>query len=88
MLGQVTPESVLNVSQLGMAGLMGALWWWERKYSRTREDQLTEAHQAIMSQRDHLQALLDALQKNSAAISAFSAVQQQLVTLLENHLKG
>jgi len=28
LLADVTPDTLVNVSQLGMAGLMGALWWW------------------------------------------------------------
>ena len=39
--------------------MMGGLWWWERKYSRQREDELTQAHQAIMDTREHLQAVID-----------------------------
>jgi hypothetical protein len=61
---------------------MGALWWWERKYSRQREDQLTAAHQEILSQREHLQAILDALQGNTRAISEFTTVQSEILRLL------
>ncbi len=81
-LAQTAPDALLNVSQLGMAGLMGGLWWWERKYSRQREDQLTAAHEAILQQREHLDALLETVRKNTAAIAEFTAVQQELVTLL------
>ena len=33
-LAQLAPDTMTNVSQLGISGLMGALWWWERCYSR------------------------------------------------------
>ncbi|HVS72545.1 MAG TPA: hypothetical protein VHQ47_14915 [Phycisphaerae bacterium] len=81
-LGQVALPEVQNLAQLGVAGLMGGLWVWERKYSRQREDQLTEAHQEIMSTREHLNAILDALQGNTRVISEFSAVQQEILRSL------
>jgi hypothetical protein len=42
------PENLLEpLSQFGIAGLMGALWIWERLLSRKRETQLSEAHRAL-----------------------------------------
>lgn len=81
-LAQVALPDVQNLAQLGVAGLMGGLWVWERKYSRLREDQLTEAHQEIVSTREHLSAILDALQGNTKVISEFSAVQQEILRTL------
>jgi len=83
ILSQVAPDTLVNISQLGVAGLMGALWWWERKYSRQREDELTEAHQRIMEQKEHMDTLVNALEQNTKAITEFTAVHQQLVTLLQ-----
>lgn len=83
MLLQVTPPDLFNIAQFGVAGLMGALWWWERKYSRQREEQLTEAHTLILNQREHLQALLDALQGNTRVISQFTAVQEEILQILK-----
>jgi len=88
LFAQAVPDTLINVSQLGIAGLMGALWWWERKYSHQREDQLTEAHQEILQQREHLNTLLDALQQNTRAIDGFTAAHQELVTLLRPHVPG
>jgi hypothetical protein len=82
LLAQLAPD-VLNVTQFGVAGLMGGLWWWERKYSRQREDQLTEAHQTLLAQREHLTALLDALQNNTKAIAEFTTVQEEILHLLK-----
>ena len=85
-LAQSVPDTVLNISQLGIAGLMGALWWWERRYPRQREDQLTEAHTEILQQREHLSTLLDALQQNTRAIDSFTAAHQDLVAMLRPHM--
>jgi hypothetical protein len=73
---------VLNYAQFGVAGLMGALWWWERKYSRQREDELTAAHKAILGQQEHLSALLEALQGNTKVIGEFTAVQGEILRVL------
>ena len=82
-LGQAATPDVTNVAQLGVAGLMGALWYWERKYSRQREDELTEAHKEILGQREHLQALLDALEGNTKVISQFTAVQEEILHAMQ-----
>ena len=81
-MGQVATPEILNVAQLGMAGLMGALWWWERRYSRQREEELTAAHQRIVEQKEHLEVLLDALQGNTKVISEFTAVQQEMLRVM------
>jgi hypothetical protein len=81
-MAQVTSPDVLGFTQLGVAGLMGALWWWERRYSRQREEQLTAAHEQILGQREHLQALLEALQGNTRVIAEFTLVQQEILHLL------
>lgn len=82
MTAQIVGPDVVNFAQLGIAGLMGALWWWERKYSRQREDQLTEAHNTLMAKQEHLQAILDALQGNTRVISEFTTVQQEILHTL------
>ena len=74
---------VQSAAQLGIAGLMGMLWWWERRCSRQREDQLTEAHQEILSQREHLQPLLEALQGNTRVIAEFTTVQQEILRSMQ-----
>jgi hypothetical protein len=81
-LAQSSADTLVPVAQFGVAGLMGGLWWWERKYSREREEQLTEAHKVIMSQREHLSTLLGALQNNTKAITEFTLAQRELVRAL------
>ncbi len=82
-------EMIPSLAQFGVAGLMGALWVWERFYSRRRERQLTEIHERMMLEREHLQVLIQLVQKNTAAIERFDRTQTQLVNLLEkvNHDK-
>jgi hypothetical protein len=77
------PESLQTVTQFGVAGLMGALWLWERLYSRRREQELTQAHQRLMAQQLELQTLIDLVSRNTAAIERFEQTQQRLADLLD-----
>src|SRR5512140_773116 len=84
-LAQATGNGdVWNYAQFGVAGLMGGLWWWERKYSRQREDELTAAHKTIMDTREHLAAVLEALQGNAKVIGEFTAVQGEILRVLRD----
>jgi hypothetical protein len=82
MIAQVSADTLLPVAQFGVAGLMGGLWWWERRYSRGREEQLTRAHELIVNQREHLGTLLKALQNNTRAIAEFTDAQKEIVRAL------
>ena len=85
LLGQTESPDVTNVAQLGIAGLMGGLWWWERRYSRQREDQLTEAHQEILSQREHLAAAAGCACRATRRSSPNSpAVQQEILHMMQS----
>jgi hypothetical protein len=68
-----------QLTQLGVAGLMGAMWLWERRTSRQREDQLDEAHARIMSDRVQLDQLIDVVKQNAEAMTRLSGTQEQLV---------
>ena len=81
-LAQTATETLVPVAQFGVAGLMGGLWWWERRYSREREDQLTRAHDMILGQKEHLATLLEALQNNTRAVAEFTDAQREIVALL------
>jgi len=74
---------ITNAAQLGVAGLMGGLWWFERRYSRTREEQLTQAHEQIRQQHERIDVLLDALNGNTKAIAEFTAVQNEILRLMK-----
>lgn len=77
------PESFQNMTQFGVAGLMGALWLWERLYSRKREQELTQAHQRLTAQQQELHILIDLVNRNTAAIERFEQTQQRVADLLE-----
>jgi len=77
-------QSVPTLDQftsLGMAGVMGAMWLWERRTSRTREEQLDEAHARIMTDRIMLDELMNVVKQNTEAITRLT----QLAALKENH---
>lgn len=88
LLAQATPDVLLNVSQMGLAGLMGGLWWWERKYSRQREDQLTEAHTRVMEQKTQLDVLLNAVRENTAALTRVATTQEELLTSMRPKIQA
>lgn len=76
-------ELIQAAAQFGVAGLMGVLWVWERLYSRRREIQLEQAHRLLTAERQELQALIDLVKQNTAAIERFDRTQNQLAELLE-----
>jgi hypothetical protein len=75
----LTTAPVTDLTSFGAAGLMGAMWLWERRTSRQREQQLDEAHARILSDRVALDQLIDVVKQNAEALSRLSAVQDQLV---------
>ena len=68
-----------QLANLGVAGLMGLMWFWERKTSQTREQQLDEAHARIMADHIQLDQLIAVVRSNSDAMSRLTATQEQLV---------
>lgn len=80
----LTQDVIEPLTQMGVAGLMGMLWIWERWMSRKREQQLAEAHQRLMSQRDQLRILIRLVHRNTTAIGRFEQTQGRLIHLLEN----
>jgi len=77
-------DSLESLTQFGVAGLMGALWVYERFLSRRRDQPLTEAHHKLIAQREQLQVLLRLVHRNTRAIERFEQTQLQLKTLLES----
>ena len=61
-------------TSLGMAGVMGAMWLWERRTSRVREQQIDEAHARIMSDRVLIDELLDVVRQNTEAITKLTEI--------------
>ena len=74
-----TSPALDQVANLGVAGLMGTMWLWERRTSRQREQQIDEAHARIMADRVELDQLMDMVKQNTEAMTKLSATQQQLV---------
>lgn len=73
-------DPVINpIAQLGVAGLMGAMWLWERRTSQKREQQIDEAHTRIISDRVQLEELIAVVRHNAEAMTQLSASQQQLM---------
>jgi hypothetical protein len=58
-----------SITSFGAAGLMGAMWLWERRNSRQREQQLDEAHSRILGDRVQLGELMDVVRQNTEAIT-------------------
>ena len=74
-------ESVPTFDQftsLGSAGLMGAMWLWERRTSRLREEQLTESHGRILSDHVALDQLIGVVRQNAEALTKLTGVQEEL----------
>ncbi len=69
MLAEVTQPVLDNLASYGAAGLMGAMWLWERRTSSAREKQIEEAHQRIMSDGIKLEALIDLVERNTETLS-------------------
>ena len=80
-------EGLSVFTQFGVAGLMGALWVWERMLSRKRDAQLNAAHERIIYQHHELRLLIRLVHRNTRAIERFDHTQKQLRELLEkiNH---
>lgn len=71
-----------QLANLGVAGLMGMMWLWERRTSGTREQQLDEAHARIMADRVQLDQLIAVVRSNSDAMSRLTVTQEQLIRSL------
>src|ERR1041384_6457542 len=80
--------AVDGMANLGVAGLMGAMWLWERRTSRQREMQIDEAHARIMADRVGIDQLMAVVRQNAEAMSRLSAVQEQLLRELNRDTGG
>lgn len=66
-----------DLASLGAAGIMGTMWLWERKLSRTRDQQITESHQRIARDEERLRKLTEVVEQNTAAMTRFAELQRQ-----------
>ena len=76
LLAQTVP-AVSELTSFGAAGLMGAMWLWERNANRTREEQLTAVHDRVMGDRIQLDALVQIVQQNTQAMTRLSALIEE-----------
>ena len=72
-----------HITSFGVAGLMGAMWLWERRNSQKREQQIDDAHARILGDRVQLDVLMAVVRQNAEAISRLSATQEQLLRQME-----
>jgi hypothetical protein len=83
-------ELIEPLTQFGAAGLMGALWIYERLLSRHREAQLNASHRQLMKQQYELQELVQLVRSNTEAIRGFERSQdelQQTLTAIRDELR-
>lgn len=71
------------LTQFGVAGLMGALWIWERMHSRRREAQLSAAHEQLMKQERQLASLVKLVRHNTKAMVELERSNHRIGELLE-----
>ncbi len=79
----IQPELVPAVAQYGVAGMMGVLWFLERRHSSQRERELTEAHGVLMEQRAELSELIGVVKENSVAMTGLEKSQGRLSGVCE-----
>jgi hypothetical protein len=82
LLLEATPP-LDSITSFGAAGLMGAMWLWERTTSQKRETQIDEAHARIMGDRVQLDQLMTVVRQNAEAITRLCATQDQVLRELE-----
>jgi chromosome segregation ATPase len=64
--------------QFGVAGLMGALWVWERTLTGKRERQLNDTHNSLMAEREQMKLLVRLVRRTTRAIERFDRTLDQL----------
>jgi hypothetical protein len=88
MLQQIlsTSTDVLgNLTSLGAAGIMGAMWLWERRTSQKREQQIDDAHARILGDGVQVDQLINVVRQNAEALTRLCATQEQLLRELGKH---
>ncbi|MEA2709325.1 MAG: hypothetical protein QOF78_1926 [Phycisphaerales bacterium] len=79
----LAPAAIDSLASLGAAGLMGAMWLWERRTSQKREQQLDDAHARIMGDGVQLEQLMSIVRQNAEAIARLCTTQDQLLRKLD-----
>lgn len=76
-----------DLASLGAAGVMGAMWLWERRMSRHRDKQLDDAHHRISRDEQKLSLLADVVSRNTAAFVKCVQQQKEQSSLLHHLLE-
>jgi hypothetical protein len=76
-------DALGQLTSLGAAGIMGAMWLWERRNSQKRDEQLDEAHGRILGDRVQLEQLIEVVRTNAEALTRLSALHDQLLRTLD-----
>jgi hypothetical protein len=76
-------EMMSAMTQFGVAGLICWMWLTERRASGDRERQISEAHRALMEQRDEREGLVEVVRDNTRAVTALELGQRELTGAIE-----
>jgi hypothetical protein len=76
-------DAIGQLTSLGAAGIMGAMWLWERRNSQKRDEQLDDAHVRILGDRVQLDQLIEVVKTNAEALTRLSSLHDQLLRTLE-----
>ena len=75
-------EVLSALTQFGVAGMVCAMWLIERSASGKREQEIREAHAALIGQIEERAALIEVVRDNTRALSMLEAGQRGLVDVL------
>lgn len=76
-------DGLSQLTSLGAAGIMGAMWLWERRTNSQRDQQLDESHARILGDKVQLDQLIEVVKNNAEAMTRLGMVQDQLIRTLE-----
>ena len=76
-------DALTQLTNLGAAGVMGAMWLWERRNSQKRDEQLDDAHTRILGDRVQLEQLIEVVKTNAEALTRLSSLHDQLLRTLD-----
>jgi hypothetical protein len=85
LLADLSTTPLDSLTSLGAAGLMGAMWLWERSTSQKREAQIDDAHARILGDRVQREQLMSVVRQNAEALTKLCATQDQLLRELSEH---
>jgi hypothetical protein len=71
------------LTQFGVAGLVCWMWLVERRASAERERQISEAHRAIVEQREDRGGLIEVVRDNTKALAMLEGSQRELIGAID-----